>query len=86
MLKYAEYGLGGEGLWRGEGRAVKGDIVDHGPPRVMEVAVVGKLECTAYVTHEGGMAKSKSFGVFALNEGNPITGDDVVACLQWAGC
>lgn len=86
MLKYAKYGLGGAGLWRGESSAVKGDIVDHGPPRVREMVVVEKLECTAYVTHEGVVAKSKSFGVFALNEGNSITGDDVVARLQWAGC
>jgi hypothetical protein len=45
-----------------------------------------KLKDTVDVTHESSMTKAKPFDVLALDEGNHVTGDDVVACLQRAGC
>ena len=45
-----------------------------------------QLQCPTNVTHEGGMAQQESLNVFALNEGNSVTCDDIVAGLKWGRC
>ena len=62
------------------------DVVDRGTLWIGKVVVSVKLKDTADVTHEGGMTKAKPFDVLALDEGDHVTGDGVVACLQRARC
>ena len=48
---------------------------------VWKVAVAVKLEGMADVAHEGSMAETEPFDIFALDKGHRITSDDVVAGL-----
>jgi hypothetical protein len=68
-----------------DGIRYKGDVVDVRTGGVLEMAVSMQLEDPAYVSHEGGVAEPEAFHSFALYEGDGATGNDIIACLEWAG-
>ncbi len=49
------------------------------------MAVGVQLEDPAYVAHESGVAKPEALDSLALNEGDGVTGNDIIARLKWAG-
>jgi hypothetical protein len=68
-----------------DGICYKGDVVDMRTGGALEMAVGMQLKDPAYVAHESGVTEPEAFDSLALNEGNGVTGNDIIACLEWAG-